>query len=60
MEDKLSSVDIHMKSGRTIKAYFADAEYDEIYSNFIEQSQFLNFATCTIVTSQIEAIEWKE
>ena len=54
----LESILIHMTSGKTIKGYYSEYEYEEIYDKWYEGATFLDFRNCQVKVSQIEAIEW--
>jgi hypothetical protein len=56
--DKLSCLQIHMVSGKTLKGYYSEDEYEEIYDSWHEGGAFLYFRNCQIKVSQVEAIEW--
>lgn len=57
-DNGLESILIHMTSGKTIKGYYSEDEYEEIYDNWYGGGTFLDFRNCQIKVSQVEAIEW--
>lgn len=57
-KEKLRYIKVILKNGRTLKGFYSEDEYYDIYDHFYDQRKTMTFRNMEVFCSEVAAIDW--